>query len=203
MLMDCTCGTNIEAKLDEGKDVVICMDCNEIVPVSSFTKTMMKQRRDVITRAELTVPPNGLKATCDNEKCNRDFSAEVDKEKDKVYCPHCKQESKISSVAINMLKDHHVYVGYNKRYFEEEGKDSDQFLDDVEADIASDPKNKSDGPQEPAKTKKAKKTAGLGRPKGAKNKIKAVKVGPNADGSLPTKDELLAVRDQLGKKSDN
>jgi len=222
MLMDCKCGANMEAKLDESLDQVICMDCGAEVPVSSFTKTMMKQRRDVMERAEAKIPPNGLKTTCDNPRCNKEFSAEVDKKKDKVFCPFCKSEAKISQIAMNLLKEHSIYVGMTHRYLNEEGKDSDQFLEDVEAEIAPDAKNYEKEFQgsdfaeaqmnrnlpNPLETKKAK-----GRPKGAKNAPKSplvkgksvakkvIKVGTSETSA--SEEEIKAVRDQLGSKKDD
>lgn len=125
MIVECgECGTN-EAKLDLAADKVICTKCKGEVVVTSFAKQMMKDRRDILEQADmLRIPPNGMLASCENQKCAKSFSAEVDDEKDTVSCPFCGTAANISFIAKNMLRSHGIFVGATKTYFDQEGKEA-------------------------------------------------------------------------------
>ena len=122
MLTDCKCGANIDAKLDPEKNIVICTNCFEEIEVSEFTKNMMRQRKDIIERKKVTIPPNGLQYTCDNPKCNKPFSAEVDKNDGKVHCPYCGIICKVTDIMITRLKDGGIYTGYTDQFLKDEGE---------------------------------------------------------------------------------
>ncbi len=124
MLVSCeTCGTST-AKLELESDKAICTTCKQEVPITSFSKQMMRSNHDVLERSEILIPPNGMLTTCENNKCNRPFSAEVDDKLDTVTCPYCKTEAKISVIAKGMLRSNGILVGTTARYAVEEGKEA-------------------------------------------------------------------------------
>ena len=124
MLMDCTCGVGIEGKLDVTADKVICMDCGEEIQTTSFAKIAMKSQHDVISRKEVKLPPNGLQATCDNEKCNREFSAELNEKTDEVHCPFCGHETAISIIAKGQLRANRVFLDTTDDLINGQGKEA-------------------------------------------------------------------------------
>jgi DNA-directed RNA polymerase subunit RPC12/RpoP len=124
MILSCEkCGTS-EAKLDINADKVICTNCNGDVAVTSFAKQMMKDRRDILEKSDIVLPPNGILVVCDNQQCQKSFSAEVDRNDSSVRCPYCKTVAKISDITKNLLASNGIFVGYTKEYFEQEGKES-------------------------------------------------------------------------------
>jgi hypothetical protein len=124
MIVSCEkCGTS-EAKLDLDADKVICTTCKGEVAVTSFAKQMMKDRRDILEKSDLVLPPNGILASCENLQCQKSFSAEVDKNDNSVRCPYCKTEARISDITKNLLASNGIFVGYTKDYFEQEGKEA-------------------------------------------------------------------------------
>lgn len=124
MIVSCEkCGTS-EAKLDLEADKVICTTCKGEVAVTSFAKQMMKDRRDILEKSDIVLPPNGILASCANTKCQKSFSAEVNKEDKSVKCPYCKTVASISEITKNLLESNGIYEGYTKEYFEQEGKEA-------------------------------------------------------------------------------
>jgi hypothetical protein len=139
MIVSCEkCGTS-EAKLDLDADKVICTTCKGEVAVTSFAKQMMKDRRDILEKSDLVLPPNGILASCENQQCQKSFSAEVDKNDNKVRCPFCKTEARISDITKNLLASNGIFVGYTKEYFEQEGKEAVSPQEARGASAANDP----------------------------------------------------------------
>jgi len=165
MLMDCVCGVGIEAKLDINRDVVVCMNCDEIVETTSFMRATMKSNHDTREVGTARIPDGGFLTTCPNPKCNRDFSAELDRKTDKVSCPLCGTEANISVISKGMLRANRVFEGSTKEFFENEGKEAhreveQEVLDELdEVDI----------------------------------EVEVIKV-KREDGELPTTEDLKAVR---------
>jgi hypothetical protein len=144
MLASCPkCGENSEAKLDyKNKDIekskVICLGCDTVLDINIFVKRMMLQRNDVLDRRDLRIPPGGILYTCDNIKCKKQFSAEVKKKDNKVYCPHCKTASNMSAMAIALLKENKVYVGYTEAHFNNDKENNSESKAIEEAIAGSD-----------------------------------------------------------------
>jgi len=131
MIITCDkCGEGNEGKLDIANDKVICLKCKgkgiyTEIPMTPFFKQMMRDRRDILDDSDqIKIPPNGMLATCENQKCAKAFSAEVDEEKDTVTCPYCKTPANISFIAKNMLRGHDLFLGATARYFAQEGKEA-------------------------------------------------------------------------------
>lgn len=131
MIVTCDkCGEGNEGKLDLATDKVICMKCKgkgeyTEIPMTPFFKQMMKDRRDILDDADqIKIPPNGMLTVCENQKCAKSFSAEVDEEKDTVTCPYCKTPANLSFIAKNMLRSHDLFIGATARYFAQEGKEA-------------------------------------------------------------------------------
>ncbi len=120
----CPVGSNVEAKLDLASDEVVCVECGAIIEVSIFTKNMMRDRKDIIKKGKAVLPPGGVQVICDSEKCNKEFSAEVNKETDKVNCPYCETEAKINNNTIALLKENKIFVGATERFAKEEGQEA-------------------------------------------------------------------------------
>lgn len=123
MLADCEkCKTYpSEVKLDpDNANRALCTKCRAEIPLSSFFKNMMKQRNEFIEKNEITLPPNGVKVFCDNKKCAKPFSAEVNKKDNSVYCPFCGEKANVSNITISMLKENNVFEGYTEDYFKNE-----------------------------------------------------------------------------------
>jgi hypothetical protein len=131
MIITCDkCGEGNEGKLDLTNDKVICLKCKgkgiyTEIPMTPFFKQMMKDRRDILDDSDqIKIPPNGMLATCENQKCAKSFSAEVDEANDTVTCPYCKTPANISFIAKNMLRSHDLFLGSTARYFAQEGKEA-------------------------------------------------------------------------------
>lgn len=131
MMISCDkCGPNNEGKLDPSINEVICVNCKKkgihtVVPMTPFFKQMMKDKHDILDDSDqIRIPPNGMLTTCDNQKCQKSFSAEVSREDDSVVCPYCKTPANLSFIAKNMLKSHDIWVGSTQKYFEQEGKEA-------------------------------------------------------------------------------
>ena len=143
MLTECTCGTNVEAKLDIEKNVVVCTNCYKEIELNDFTKTMMRQRGDILEKKKVTIPPNGLQYTCDNQKCSKTFSAEVNRKDNKVHCSYCGFICKVSDITIERLKEAGVYDGYTDSYFKDEGESQEvsekELTKTLETEILSAP----------------------------------------------------------------
>ena len=131
MIVTCDkCGEGNEGKLDLSTNKVVCLKCKSKgvhteIPMTAFFIQMMKDRRDILDDSDqIKIPPNGMLTTCDNQKCAKSFSAEVDEEKDTVTCPYCKTPANISFIAKNMLRSHDLFLGATARYFAQEGKEA-------------------------------------------------------------------------------
>jgi len=124
MIANCEkCGSS-EAKLDLDADKVICTTCKGEVAVTSFMKQMMKSNHDILEKSDIMLPPNGILTSCENTKCQRSFSAEVDDANDTVSCPFCKTEARISVITKGLLRTNGLFVGATKAYFDQEGKEA-------------------------------------------------------------------------------
>ncbi len=131
MIITCDkCGEGNEGKLDTSTNKVVCMKCRgkgilTEIAMTPFFIQMMKDRRDILDDSDqIKIPPNGMLTTCDNQKCQKSFSAEVDREKDTVTCPYCNTPANISFIAKNMLRSHDMFIGATARYFAQEGKEA-------------------------------------------------------------------------------
>lgn len=131
MIITCDkCGEGNEGKLDLTTNTVVCLKCKgkgirTEIKMTPFFIQMMKDRRDVLDESDqIKIPPNGMLAVCDNQKCAKSFSAEVDEEKDTVTCPYCATPANLSFIAKNMLRSHDLFIGSTARYFAQEGKEA-------------------------------------------------------------------------------
>jgi len=137
MIISCDkCGPNNEGKLDPSTNEVICMSCRKkgnhtVIPMTPFFVEMMRSRHDIIDESDqIRIPPNGMLTTCDNNKCQKSFSAEVSPD-NAVYCPYCKTKANISFIAISMLKSNGIVFGATKSYFYQEGKEAVSVKEDA------------------------------------------------------------------------
>ena len=138
MIISCDkCGPNNEGKLDPATNEVICISCKKkdrhtVIPMTPFFKQMMKDRHDIIDESDqLRLPPNGMLAVCDNQKCQKSFSAEVTLSDNSVYCPYCQTKANLSFIAISMLKSNGIVAGATKTYFDQEGKEAVSVKEDA------------------------------------------------------------------------
>jgi DNA-directed RNA polymerase subunit M/transcription elongation factor TFIIS len=119
MLADCPkCGPSQEIKMEKETEIVRCVECKEEVNVSSFFKNMMKSKNEFFDpRAKLKIPEGGMMTKCLN--CQNDFSAEIEKDTKKVFCPHCKQEARLSDIVKERLLENKIFPGTTKALMEE------------------------------------------------------------------------------------
>lgn len=131
MIISCDkCGEGNEGKLDLSTNTVVCLKCRAKgerteIKMTPFFIQMMKDRKDILDDSDqIKIPPNGMLASCENQKCGKSFSAEVDREKDTVSCPYCGTAANLSFIAKNMLRSHDLFIGATARYFAQEGKEA-------------------------------------------------------------------------------
>jgi imidazoleglycerol phosphate synthase glutamine amidotransferase subunit HisH len=118
------CGET-EIKMDTSKNEAVCTKCYAVIEVSSFFKKMMLDKKETIKTAEkVIVPENGHFTTCQNEKCEGKFSAEVNKKSKKVFCPHCKAEQKLRQDIIDRLIENKIFEGMSEKIAKKQEADS-------------------------------------------------------------------------------
>ena len=122
MIAQCVCSSNVDAKLDVEQDKVFCQFCGKEIEMSSFMKNTMRQQGEVVRKGrDLRIPEGGMKVTCKNEKCNKEYSAILKKKDNEAYCPFCGTKAELSAFSLGLLRENGIYEDSNK-VLETEGK---------------------------------------------------------------------------------
>jgi DNA-directed RNA polymerase subunit RPC12/RpoP len=126
MIADCVCGTSVEVKLDLNTNEAVCQNelCGKVVAISSFMKTAMRANGDVVRDTKPKIPFGGMLSVC--QKCNKEFSAELDRKTLKCHCPKCKTEFKLSGLFKERLIEYKIFVGESEKIIKrDEAKNED------------------------------------------------------------------------------
>jgi len=122
MITQCVCSSNVDAKLDVESGKVICQSCGKEIEMSDFMKNTLRQQGDVVRKGRDTrIPEGGMKVTCKNEKCNKEYSAILKKKDNEVYCPYCGTKAELSAFSMGLLRENGIYEDSDK-VLEIEGK---------------------------------------------------------------------------------